>query len=206
MEQKIILFDFDKTLTDDDSIILLWKYAFSKKKTNRLIFALRMIRGFFKYIFSLGDFIMLKNELCSVLKLFNEEELEEFVDYLYENHIFKDGIDHFKTLDKKAYKMLVSASPTNYLIYLKKYFDFDSIIGTDLDDDFKVLGQNNKSSAKVKKIRADLKEHDFTIDYENSSAYSDSYKDDRPMLNLVKHRYLINSDIEKDGYENLSWK
>lgn len=206
MKQKIILFDFDKTLTDKDSIFLLWKYAFSKKKTNRIIFLLKMIKGFFKYLFTFGDFLMIKNEMTSVLSLFTEDELREFVDYIYENHILKDGVKYFNNLDKDAYKMLVSASPINYLKYLDKYFNFDTIIGTNLDEDFKVLGKNNKSSEKVKRIRKDLKNHNYSIDYDNSMAFSDSYKDDRPMLLLVKNRFLINSDIEKDGYNNLIWK
>lgn len=206
MKKQIILFDFDKTLTDDDSIFLLWKYAFSKKKTNYFKFILQMIKGFFKFLFSGFNFLMFKNELCSVLKYFNDEELKEFIDYIYEEHIYKDGVEEFNNLPKDSYKMLVSASPINYLKFVDKYFDFDLIIGTNLDNEYNVLGKNNKSTEKVKRIKKHLLEMDFNIDYENSSAFSDSFKDDRPMLMLVKNRFLINSDVEKRGYKNLNWK
>ncbi len=206
MKKKVILFDFDKTLTDEDSIFLLWKYAFSKKKTNIFVFGFKMIKGFFKYLFTGLNFIMIKNEMCSVLKYFNEDELEEFVDYIYKNHILQDGVDYFKTFDDDSYKMLVSASPINYLKYLDKYFDFDMIMGTNLNKEYQVVGKNNKSSEKVRRIRNHLREKDISIEYEISLAFSDSFKDDRPMLQLVKNRYLINSDIEKKGFNNLNWK
>lgn len=206
MKKKVILFDFDKTLTDEDSIFLLWKYAFSKKKTNIFVFGFKMIKGFFKYLFTGLNFIMIKNEMCSVLKYFNEDELEEFVDYIYKNHILQDGVDYFKTFDDDSYKMLVSASPINYLKYLNKYFDFDMIMGTNLNKEYQVVGKNNKSSEKVRRIRNHLREKDISIEYEISLAFSDSFKDDRPMLQLVKNRYLINSDIEKKGFNNLNWK
>lgn len=206
MKKKVILFDFDKTLTDEDSIFLLWKYAFSKKKTNIFVFGFKMIKGFFKYLFTGLNFIMIKNEMCSVLKYFNEDELEEFVDYIYKNHILQDGVDYFKTFDYDSYKMLVSASPINYLKYLNKYFDFDMIMGTNLNKEYQVVGKNNKSSEKVRRIRNHLREKDISIEYEISLAFSDSFKDDRPMLQLVKNRYLINSDIEKKGFNNLNWK
>lgn len=206
MKKKVILFDFDKTLTDEDSIFLLWKYAFSKKKTNIFVFGFKMIKGFFKYLFTGLNFIMIKNEMCSVLKYFNEDELEEFVDYIYKNHILQDGVDYFKTFDDDSYKMLVSASPINYLKYLDKYFDFDMIMGTNLNKEYQVVGKNNKSSEKVRRIRNHLREKDISIEYEISLAFSDSFKDDRPMLQLVKNRYLINSDIQKKGFNNLNWK
>lgn len=206
MKKTIVMFDFDKTLTDKDSIILLWQYAFKKKKTNIFVFIAKMIKGFFKYIFSGMNFLMIKNELCSCLKYFNEIELEEFVDFVYNNHILKDGVNYYNNIDKNSYRMLVSASPVNYLVYLKKYFDFDVIIGTDLNSDYKVVGKNNKSSEKVRRIRNNLRENDLSIDYEKSMAFSDSYKDDLPMLLLAKNRYLINSDVKKRGFNYLNWK
>ena len=173
MKKKVILFDFDKTLTDEDSIFLLWKYAFSKKKTNIFVFGFKMIKGFFKYLFTGLNFIMIKNEMCSVLKYFNEDELEEFVDYIYKNHILQDGVDYFKTFDDDSYKMLVSASPINYLKYLDKYFDFDMIMGTNLNKEYQVVGKNNKSSEKVRRIRNHLREKDISIEYEISLAFSE---------------------------------
>lgn len=206
MKKQIILFDFDKTFTDNDSIFLLWKYAFSKRKTNYFKFIFKMIRGFFKFLFSGFNFLMFKNEMCSVLKYFNDDELEKFIDYIYEKHIYKDAIDEFNNLPKDSYRILASASPINYLNFLDKYFNFDLILGTNLDENYNVLGKNNKNTEKVKRIRKHLLDVNISIDYEKSKAYSDSFKADRPMLMLVKNRYLINSKVKKRGYTNLNWK
>lgn len=205
MKKRIYLFDFDKTLTDEDSIFLLWKYAFKKKKCHFLSFAMRMVRGSFKYIIHGFNFTMIKNEMVSVIGYFSDDELRAFVRYVYNEHILKDGVEFFNSIDNSSYKMLVSASPINYLKYLDEFFDFDCIIGTDLNDDLTLSGKNNRSYEKVRRIRNHLREVNIEIDYDSSCAFSDSYKADRPMLEMVKNRYLINSDLKIDGYNNFHW-
>lgn len=101
--------------------------------------------------------------------------------------------------------MLVSASFEKYMKYAAKELKVDYLIGTDLDENFNIIGGNNKGKNKVKKIKKHLEEKDFQIDYENSLGFSDSYKDDRYMLELVKNRFLINSKVKKEGYKNLEW-
>lgn len=204
MKKKVFLFDFDKTLTDEDSIFLLWKYAIKNKKVTRFFYYRNMLAGGIKYLGS-KDFRDIKNRMCMVLNYLTDEDLELFVDYLYNNHILKEGEEYFNNLED-GYKMLVSASPTNYLKYVKKYFDFDVIMGTDLDVNFKIMGKNNKHQEKVRRINEYLKDIEIEIDYENSSGFSDSYSDDKPMLEMVKNRYLINSDKDIEGYNNLTWK
>ncbi|RVU54318.1 HAD family hydrolase [Anaerosphaera multitolerans] len=204
MKTRVFLFDFDKTLTDEDSIFLLWEYAIKMKRISRFYYIGKMILGAFKYIFSLGNFKYMKTEMCSVLKYLSEEDLKNFVDYIYENHILKEGEVYFNNLGE-GYKMLVSASPINYLKYITKYLNFDVVIGTELDENFKLVGENNKHRAKVKRIQEHLGKVGIEIDYEISEGYSDSYSADRPMLEMVNHRYLINSKVREEGYKNLSW-
>lgn len=206
MKKKVYLFDFDKTLTDKDSIFLLWKYAFKINKISRIEFVFKMVLGVLKYIFKGMDFREIKNVMTSVLACFSDNELKIFVKYIYEHHTLKDGVDFVERIDKDAYKMLVSASPINYLKYLDSYFDFDIIMGTNLDNNFKLVGKNNKSVEKVRRIKEHLKEKNIEIDYENSFAFSDSYKNDKPMLKMVKNRYLINSKVREDGFCNLEWE
>ncbi|MBL7575608.1 Phosphoserine phosphatase [Peptoniphilus asaccharolyticus DSM 20463] len=202
--KKIALFDFDKTLTTEDTIILLWRYARDLKKTDRLEYANKILKGSFGYILK-KDLKFFKNQICQVIHLFTEEELEQFADYVYENHMLKDGLKALKNLEVE-YKMLVSASPQNYLKYFNKYLNFDVVIGTDLDKFCNILNENNKSYEKVRRINEHLKEKGFEIDYETSMCFSDSYSADRPMFEMVKNRYLINSRKKIEGYENLNWK
>lgn len=74
---------------------------------------------------------------------------------------------------------------------------FDYIIGTDLDENFKILKENNKKNIKVKNIKEIFEKENIEIDYENSRGYSDSYKDDKYMLSLVEKKFLINSKVNK---------
>lgn len=204
MLKKVALFDFDKTLTTDDTIILLWRYAIKLKKVDRFQYANRILKGSFGYI-KARDAKIFKNQICQIILLFTEEELEKFADYIYENHMLKDGLRAINELDVE-YKMLVSASPYNYLKYFNKYLNFDVIIGTNLDKYCNILNENNKSVEKVRRIKEHLEEKSFEIDYENSMAFSDSFTADRPMLELVKNKFLINSKRQVEGYKNLNWK
>ncbi|MET3617040.1 HAD superfamily phosphoserine phosphatase-like hydrolase [Peptoniphilus olsenii] len=206
MKKQVILYDFDKTLIDSESIILLWKYALQKRRISYLQIPIKALSGSFDYL-TKRDFKYVKNSMVSVLKYLSENDLRDFVlNYLYPNHFYVDGKNEFAKHDKNAIKILCSASATNYLKYVGEIYDFDHIIGTNLDHEFRVESENNKRKVKVNNIKEYLILNKYEIDYENSRAYSDSFKDDRYMLELVKNRFLINSDIIKKGYENLTWR
>lgn len=203
MKGKILLFDFDKTLTTDDTIVLFIKYFLKKKKLKYTSTIAFILKGGLKYLSS-RDVKLLKNEVCRKFKYFSEDEFIEFVDYVYKNHMLKEGLDFLEN-EKRDLALLVSASPINYLKYFKKYLQFDEIIGTELDENFNVL-ENNKGVEKVRRIKSYLKDIDFEIDYDISMGFSDSYNADRPMLEMVKNRFLINSKKHIPEYNNLYWK
>ena len=144
--------------------------------------------------------------MVSIIKYFSEDELKSFVtDYLYPKFFFKEFEENFNCHDKDTIKILCSASASPYLKYVKEIYNFDYIIGTELDENYKLTKGNNKKNIKVENIKSLLDKEDIEIDYENSSAYSDSYKDDKYMLRLAKNRFLINSKVNKKGYCNLNW-
>lgn len=206
MKRQVILYDFDKTLIDAESIILLWQYALKKRKISPLQIPIKALNGAFRFM-PRRDFRYMKNAMVYVIKKLSEDDLRDFVvNFLYPNHFYMDGKREFESHDKNAIKILCSASATNYLKYVGEIYDFDYIMGTDLDKDFKVLDKNNKREVKVARIKKYLSDNDIEIDYEISRAYSDSYKDDQFMLSLVKNRFLINSNVIKEGYENLTWR
>lgn len=205
MKRKLALYDFDKTVVDCESIVELYKYGFKNKKIK-----------FFRTMAGLGsayirsklasDFDVMKNQMVSIIKYFSEDELRDFVtDYLFPKFFFVEFEDEFYSHDEDTIKILCSASATPYLKYVKDLYPFDYILGTDLGDDYKLTRGNNKKDVKVKNIKELLAKEGIEIDYENSCGYSDSYKDDKYMLRMAKNRFLINSKVNKKGYENLSW-
>ena len=205
MKRKVVLYDFDKTVVDCESIVELYKYAYKNKKINIFKSLLNLSAAYIKAKLN-SDFTIMKNQMVSVIKYFTEDELEDFVtNYLYPKFFFKEFEEEFSSYDEDSIKILCSASATNYLIYVGELFPFDYIIGTDLDNDYKLCRGNNKKDIKVKNINEILEREGIEIDYENSLAYSDSYKDDKYMLRMVKNRYLINSKVNKKGYVNLTW-
>ena len=205
MKRKLALYDFDKTVVDCESIVELYKYGFKNKK----IKFVRTMAGLASaYIRSklVSDFNIMKNQMVSIIKYFTEDELKDFVtDYLFPKFFFVEFEDEFYSHDEDTIKILCSASATPYLKYVKDLYPFDYILGTDLGDDYKLTRGNNKKDVKVKNIKDILAQEGIEIDYENSCGYSDSYKDDKYMLRMVKNRFLINSKVNKKGYENLSW-
>lgn len=205
MKRKLALYDFDKTVVDCESIVELYKYGFKNKKIK-----------FFRTMAGLGsayirsklasDFDIMKNQMVSIIKYFSEDELRDFVtDYLFPKFFFVEFEDEFYSHDEDTIKILCSASATPYLKYVKDLYPFDYILGTDLGSDYKLTRGNNKKDVKVKNIKDLLGQEGIEIDYENSCGYSDSYKDDKYMLRMAKNRFLINSKVNKKGYENLSW-
>ena len=205
MKRKVVLYDFDKTVVDCESIVELYKYTYKNKKINIFKSLLDLSAAYIKAKLN-SDFTIMKNQMVSVIKYFTEDELQDFVTkYLYPKFFFKEFEEEFSSYDEDSIKILCSASATNYLIYVGELFPFDYIIGTDLDNDYKLCRGNNKKDIKVKNINEILEREGIEIDYENSLAYSDSYKDDKYMLRMVKNRFLINSKVNKKGYVNLTW-
>ena len=205
MKRKLALYDFDKTVVDCESIVELYKYGFKNKKIKFFRTMAGLVSAYIRSKLA-SDFDILKNQMVSIIKYFSEDELRDFVtDYLFPKFFFVEFEDEFYSHDENTIKILCSASATPYLKYVKDLYPFDYIIGTDLGDDYKLTRGNNKKDVKVKNIKDLLAQEGIEIDYENSCGYSDSYKDDKYMLRMVKNRFLINSKVNKKGYENLSW-
>lgn len=205
MNRKLALYDFDKTVVDCESIVELYKYGFKHKKIKFFRTMAGLVSAYIRSKLA-SDFDIMKNQMVSIIKYFSEDELRDFVtDYLFPKFFFVEFEDEFYSHDEDTIKILCSASATPYLKYVKDLYPFDYILGTDLGSDYKLTRGNNKKDVKVKNIKDLLAQEGFEIDYENSCGYSDSYKDDKYMLRMAKNRFLINSKVNKKGYENLSW-
>lgn len=196
---KVAIFDFDKTLTKKDSIFNLLAYTFRK-------YPIRYILVFLKTLFIALTFynfrIRIKQSVLSILKFLTEDDLKAFIKDLYENEILKDGEEEVKKLKEEGYFLILnSASPEVYLKYITEYLPFDVVIGTRVTEKIKI-NENNRGEVKVKRMREDIKGFD---NLGIVKTYSDSYTADKPILELAKEKYLINSNRKIEGYDNLWW-
>ena len=206
MKQKIALFDFDRTVISKDSILILYDVTARKVPCFRAKLYKSLITGsLFRSPKTVKKHV--KDSFLSMLRYYTDDEIKTFVYDDVMTYAFKEAIDEIYALKAAGYYlMLVSASVEDYLKYVADVLPFDHIIGTKTDEDFEMVGDNNKHAKKVDNILAHLTEKGMEIDYENSVAYSDSLAADRPMMELVKTRYLINNKTDAQGYLHLDWR
>ncbi|MDD7363520.1 MAG: HAD family hydrolase [Peptoniphilus sp.] len=206
MKRKIALFDFDKTVIYKDSIFILYDKTCRKVPGFRVKLFLHLVKDILshnpKHLKT-----TVKETYLRMLEYYSPEELESFVEEDLMSYAFPEAIDTIHRLKEDGYfLMLVSASVDDYLRYVKNVLPFDHIIGTRTDAAFKLVGGNNKREQKVDNILAYLDANDIAIDYEHSVSFSDSLSADRPMMELTKNRYLINSSARADGFKHLRWE
>ncbi|MCD1147810.1 HAD-IB family hydrolase [Peptoniphilus sp. KCTC 25270] len=208
MKTKVALFDFDKTIIAQDSIFLLYRKTVKEHKDFRDQLYKKMFRLISRVPGNPNWKKDIKTEFLQMLHYYSDEDLYQFVAKdLMEEMIFQDAKEEILHLKEEGYYLiLVSASVEKYLKYVGDFLPFDHIIGTETNENYEVVGKNNKQKAKVERIEAFLKEKNLAIDYENSRGYSDSLSADGPMLEIVKNRYLINAKRAPKGYKILEWK
>lgn len=144
--------------------------------------------------------------MVSLIRFLSEDDMKKFMTkILYPGYFFSAGLKELEKFDGSFLKILVSASPLNYIKYIKDILPFDYILATELDEDFRVKYNNNSGREKVKNINELLNTLKIKIDYKNSYCYTDNYKADKFMAELVKNRFLINSRLKISSYKNLKW-
>lgn len=204
--KKYAIFDFDKTITDRDSIKILWQTYGKNMGSQYYLQGISIGASFIGYKFT-GNFNPTKNKMAKIFDYMTEEDIEEFVNEVLPKHYYKDALEEIKYLKEEGYTLLlVSASYENYMKKVGENLGFDHVIGTRLGRLNELIGDNNRREEKVARIESYLEKIEETIDYENSRSYSDSYRDDKYMMELTSEKYLINSEVRKEGYKNLVWK
>lgn len=204
--KKYAIFDFDKTITDRDSIKILWQTYGKNMGSQYYLQGISIGASFIGYKFT-GNFNPTKNKMAKIFDYMTEEDIEEFVNEVLPKYYYKDALEEIKYLKEERYTLLlVSASYENYMKKVGENLGFDHVIGTRLGRLNELIGDNNRREEKVARIESYLEEIEESIDYENSRSYSDSYRDDRYMMELTAEKYLINSQVREEGYKNLTWK
>lgn len=204
--KKYAIFDFDKTITDRDSIKILWDTYGKNMGSQYYLQGISIGASFIGYKFT-GNFNPTKNKMAKIFDYMTEEDIEEFVNEVLPKYYYKDALEEIKYLKEEGYTLLlVSASYENYMKKVGENLGFDHVIGTRLGRLNELIGENNRREEKVARIESYLEKIEESIDYENSRSYSDSYRDDRYMMELTAEKYLINSQVREEGYKNLTWK
>lgn len=204
--KKYAIFDFDKTITDRDSIKILWDTYGKNMGLQYYLQGISIGASFIGYKFT-GNFNPTKNKMAKIFDYMTEEDIEEFVNEVLPKYYYKDALEEIKYLKEERYTLLlVSASYENYMKKVGENLGFDHVIGTRLGRLNELIGENNRREEKVARIESYLEKIEESIDYENSRSYSDSYRDDRYMMELTAEKYLINSQVREEGYKNLTWK
>lgn len=204
--KKYAIFDFDKTITDRDSIKILWQTYGKNMGSQYYLQGISIGASFIGYKFT-GNFNPTKNKMAKIFDYMTEEDIEEFINEVLPKYYYKDALEEIKYLKEDGYTLLlVSASYENYMKKVGENLGFDHVIGTRLGRLNELIGDNNRREEKVARIERYLEEIEESIDYENSRSYSDSYRDDRYMMELTAEKYLINSQVREEGYKNLVWK
>lgn len=136
------------------------------------------------------------------MKSFYKEKIESI--------LYEDAIKAIKDFKEKGYKIyLISASPEFYVNEFYSIKEVDKVIGTKFHIDEgkfnpKILGENCKGEAKVKRLMEELKKDNIEVDFKNSYMFSDSLSD-LPLLKLVGKGYLINYKKNHE-LEILRWR
>lgn len=183
------VFDFDKTLTDYDTLFGFYRMA----NKNDAVF---QMKRFLLLSFAIGTKLKLFSnsqlKKCGValfLKGKSEKELEnaarQYADKIELNSIYKkDFLDC-----PKHERIIISAS---YEIYLKKLFPGEKIIGSRLAyKQQKVKGVERTIFGKNKTVALG----ELGID-EIECLYTDSFSD-RPLMDIAKQVYLVNKASKK---------
>lgn len=206
MSDAFALFDLDRTVVRGDSIALLWRYAVHMHPRLAGHFARRMLPALLISATKRGDLKPIKDALMSLFSIMGEKGLHHFTTKVLPHHFFAEALEEMERLRAEGVRILVvSASPEAYIQYLTEVLPVEAVLGTRTDEKYRMIGANNRGEEKVRRIREYLKHTESTLDPERSFAYSDSYRADRPMLEMVAHPYLINDTRKRPGYENLSW-
>lgn len=199
MLTKFAFFDFDDTLIHGDSGRKLLKY-YLKKHPFSCFCLLKVVYHYLLYLLHLEPLNQAKSAWLYPLDRMDDQEIELFYRTCLEPSYYPCVIEELKKKKEEGYTIYIcSASVEAYLRFCR--LPVDEIIGTKtkiINGRYTscMIGKNCKNEEKVVRIQDILKNHNLSIDYDQSYAYSDSLHD-IPMLSMVKNRIKVDT---KDGH------
>ena len=200
MQKKYALFDFDGTLCKGDSIIQLCQFA----RKRRLCTRKQLLGGISAAIrHKLGKLTIeqAKQQALVWMKGRSEMEMAAFAQLfcleVLAPRFFPQGIAALQREQKDgATVLLITASPSFYLMPLKDMLGVADIIGTRMDVDesglyTSLVGDNCRGLQKPLRLAEYLAAMGDRLDYDSSTAYGNS-TGDLPMLELCKSKVAVN--------------
>lgn len=186
MESKIIVFDFDKTLTYRDT--LLGFYICASRKNISLLFKL----GFYSFIMVLAKINLISNDrlkdlgVSVFLKNKSREEIREIA-ISYKSKIKFNRLFREYDFDKTKQVYIVSAS---FNFYLQELFPANvKIIGSEIQYSNNLVSGLKFNCYKGKKVEALANVGVHKI----SEFYTDSYSD-FPLANISVKTVIVKGD------------
>jgi len=203
---RVAIFDFDGTLYREETFQLLMDHlkVHPTYYTKYPKFLRSILPRYISYKLKLYPEKRMKERSMQIyIQALNDLSKDELIEYFAE--IADKMQDHFNTnvieqlqqhVKQKDYIMLVSGAFTPLLTAVCKHLHFDIIIGTDIPFNGQAIAhpqtiEHIQGQRKNEKILKALK--NYTIDWENSYAYSDSYSD-LPVLQLVGNPVAVSPD------------
>lgn len=212
--EKLAIFDVDYTLTKRETA-MEFMFFMMKKQPKFLLHFPKSVFSAFLYFLKIYDAKKAKEEFLGFIKNIEENKMKEIAKEFYSKKLskilYKDAINTLKKLKSEGYKIvLISASAEFYLNQLYNIKEVDKVIGTRfqvIDGKYynKIIGENCKGEAKVKRLKEYIKEQSIEVDFKNSYMFSDSMAD-LPLFKLVGNPYQINAKKNKYNIDILNWK
>lgn len=200
MHKKYALFDFDGTLCKGDSIIRFCTFARKQKLSTRR----QLLAGLWAAAqFKAGRITIEKAKQIALQWMEGRSELEmqdvaqRFCREVLVPRFFPEGIAALqKEKEEGAIVLLITASPSFYLMPMKELLGVSDVIGTRMDVDpsglyTSLVGDNCRGLQKPLRLAEYLAAKGDRLDYEASAAYGNS-TGDLPMLEVCAKKVAVN--------------
>lgn len=227
-KKEYAIFDLDYTLLPYDTILLFTNFILKKYRW-RIYYIFFIIPLLPFFIFKIISSKQLKEVFLSFLWRLNKNNLEELCIEFVENYvipnIYSELLEEIKK-NKSKFLVLNTAAPDFYAKIIGKKLGFDYVFATEFKIPNKinlfpkVLGENNKSYEKIKKMLSILekekkeelekffsnpnfKKMPYPVQLKNSISYSDN-RADLPLLRLTEFAKIVNPENQSFIQEALA--
>jgi phosphatidylglycerophosphatase C len=194
-QRPVALFDVDKTITTQDTLLLLIKTSLAKAPWRAVFYVLASPLFFSTFLFRLDRGVAKGASLWAVTVLRDKESVlqqwQTLIRAQSASLLLPQALAEIQSLRQKGFEIVfVTASAPEWIAPLLQEAGCgkDSLIGTHLRwrwGGFTVVGKNCFSEEKVRRLRLELPKLGIW-----KKGYSDSYAD-APMLELCQERFLI---------------
>jgi phosphoserine phosphatase len=181
---KINLYDFDKTIYDGDSTR---DFFFFELKRHPIIFITLFETAFFGllYLLHIVSKTKMKEHFYKFLKFIKNIDAEVIAFW----RINDNKIKKFYKDKNHEHDIIISASPEFLLLPICNRLKVKDMMASRVD---KLTGKTHGLNCHdIEKVRRLNEKYD---DYVVMESYSDSYKSDKPILDLAKKAYLVKGE------------